>query len=102
MPYLIISHILIALLTIVCVPWAPAEAADRIALVVGNSKYQNTATLANPTSDARKIAASLKKIGFGRVDLKFDVTFAQLRRDLRDLNAEALNAEMALVCFDGH
>jgi branched-chain amino acid transport system substrate-binding protein len=97
------SRLIATLLPIILLLFSfSARAVERIALVIGNSKYQNTAALPNPTSDALKIAAALRKIGFDLVDLKFDLTFAEMRRELRDFNAEALKAEMALVFFAGH
>jgi hypothetical protein len=45
-----------------CCPLAHAE--RRIALVVGNSGYQNIAPLANPRNDAQLMADTLKSLGF--------------------------------------
>jgi branched-chain amino acid transport system substrate-binding protein len=80
----------------------PLMAQKRVALVIGNSKYQHTTALANPTSDARKMALALRNIGIGRVELKLDLTFAEMRQVLRNFNAEARAAEMAVVFFAGH
>jgi branched-chain amino acid transport system substrate-binding protein len=99
---LISRRIAMLLLLTLLVVSSAARAVERIALVIGNSKYQNTAALPNPTADARKIAAALMKIGFGVVDLKFDLTFAEMRRELRDFNAVAHEAQMAVVFFAGH
>lgn len=38
--------------------------AKRLALVIGNSNYQNVPILKNPTNDATLIAAALEKVGF--------------------------------------
>jgi Caspase domain len=38
--------------------------AQRLALVIGNSNYQNVPPLKNPSNDATLIAASLEKVGF--------------------------------------
>src|SRR6516162_9484444 len=47
---------------------APAQALpaaeQRVALVIGNSKYQNTAPLANPDNDAQSVAELLNAAGF--------------------------------------
>jgi hypothetical protein len=42
----------------------PALAEKRVALVLGNSAYQNVAPLANPVNDSAKIASTLKDAGF--------------------------------------
>jgi branched-chain amino acid transport system substrate-binding protein len=97
-----LRHIAVLLVTTLLVVSSAASAVERIALVIGNSRYQNTAALPNPTSDASKIAATLRKIGFGAVELKFDLTFAEMRRELRDFNTEVREAEMAVVYFAGH
>ena len=39
---------------------------DRIALVIGNSKYQNGNALANPGNDANDIESVLSKLSFER------------------------------------
>src|SRR6516164_2881595 len=41
-----------------------AFADGRVALVIGNSAYQNAPTLPNPKRDAQAIAASLRKGGY--------------------------------------
>jgi uncharacterized caspase-like protein len=46
---------------------APANAETRVALVIGNAAYQNTAALANPEHDAEDMAAALTRVGFSVV-----------------------------------
>jgi len=46
----------------------PAFADKRVALVIGNSAYQNVARLPNPVNDGATIAATLKDAGFDVVD----------------------------------
>lgn len=79
-----------------------ALAEERIALVIGNSKYQNTSHLPNPTSDARRMAAALGKIGFTTIGPRLDLSYAELRRELATFNMRANGADMALVFFAGH
>jgi hypothetical protein len=43
---------------------APAWAGKRVALVVGNSAYENIAPLDNPRNDARLLATTLAGLGF--------------------------------------
>lgn len=45
------------------IPFTPAFAAERVALVIGNADYVQ-APLRNPVNDARAIAAKLAKLGF--------------------------------------
>ena len=61
---------LAAALLLVC---QPALAEKRVALVLGNSAYQNVAPLPNPVNDGAVIAATLKEAGFDVVDSRHDL-----------------------------
>jgi uncharacterized caspase-like protein len=80
----------------------PASATKRVALVVGNSAYQNVALLPNPVHDGAMIAATLKNAGFDVVDSRHDVPAAELRRALRDFADRARDADIAVVYYAGH
>ena len=79
-----------------------ANAARRVALVVGNSAYENVTALANPVNDAATIAHSLKAAGFDEVRLVDNLGQGQLLRALRDFATIAAGAETAVVYFAGH
>ena len=58
---------LLRLLMLLAALFAAAHAAtagQRVALVIGNGKYSNAGTLANPVNDAGDMAAALKDVGF--------------------------------------
>src|SRR5712671_1406803 len=80
----------------------PALAEKRVALVLGNSNYQNVAPLANPVNDSSKIAATLKDAGFDVVDSRRDLPAAETRRALRDFADRARDADIAVVYYAGH
>jgi uncharacterized caspase-like protein len=80
----------------------PALAEKRVALVLGNSAYQNVAPLANPANDSAKMAATLKDAGFDIVDSRRDLPAAETRRALRDFADRARDADIALVYYAGH
>jgi uncharacterized caspase-like protein len=80
----------------------PALAEKRVALVLGNSNYQNVAPLANPVNDSSKIAATLKDAGFDVVDSRRDLGAAETRRALRDFADRARDADIAVVYYAGH
>jgi len=63
----------------------PAWAEKRVALVLGNSAYQNVAQLPNPVNDGAIIAAKLREAGFDVVDSRHDLPAAETRRALREL-----------------
>jgi hypothetical protein len=80
----------------------PASATKRVALVVGNSTYQNAPLLPNPANDAVAIAATLKGAGFDVVDSRLNLTATDMKRALRDFADQARDADIALVYYAGH
>ena len=80
----------------------PALAEKRVALVLGNSAYQNVAPLANPVNDSAKIASTLKDAGFDVVDSAAISPAADTRRALRDFADRARDADIAVVYYAGH
>jgi uncharacterized caspase-like protein len=90
---------LTAALLLVC---QPAFAEKRVALVLGNSAYQNVAKLPNPVNDGAVIAAKLKDAGFDVVDSRHDLPAAETRRALRDFADRARDADIAVVYYAGH
>ena len=90
---------LAAALLLVC---QPALAEKRVALVLGNSAYQNVPQLPNPVNDGAVIAATLKDAGFDVVDSRHDLTAAETRRALRDFADRARDADIAVIYYAGH
>ncbi|WP_371449376.1 caspase family protein [Bradyrhizobium sp.] len=80
----------------------PALAAKRVALVIGNSTYQNVVKLTNPSNDAEAMAATLKGAGFDVVDLRRDLKAVEMRRALRDFSDRSRDADIAVLYFAGH
>jgi uncharacterized caspase-like protein len=80
----------------------PALAEKRVALVLGNSAYQNVAPLPNPANDSARMAATLKDAGFDVVDSRRDLPAAETRRALRDFADRARDADIAVVYYAGH
>src|SRR5215475_4497889 len=90
--------VLVALLS-VC---QPAFAEKRVALVVGNSHYDNAPLLPNPVNDATAIAATLKGAGFDVVESRLDLSSVDMRRVLREFADQARDADIAVVYYAGH
>ena len=81
---------------------AVAAAADtRVALVIGNGSYQNTAALANPVNDAQDIAAALQRVGFS-VMLERNLDKRGMDGAIARFARQAQNADAALFYFAGH
>src|SRR3954471_15401592 len=93
------QFLLAAALLLIC---QPAFAEKRVALVIGNSAYQNVARLPNPVNDGATIAATLKDAGFDVVDSRHDLPAADTRRALRDFADRARDADIAVVYYAGH
>src|SRR5438270_2633564 len=80
----------------------PAWAGKRVALIIGNSVYQNVPPLANPINDGAIMAATLKGAGFDVVDSRHDLSAVEARRALRDFSDAARDADIAVVYYAGH
>jgi uncharacterized caspase-like protein len=80
----------------------PALAGKRVALVLGNSAYENVPPLPNPVNDAGLIADTLKSAGFDLVDFRQNLSAQQTRRALRDFADKAGGADIALIYYAGH
>src|SRR5580700_1997826 len=80
----------------------PSAAADRFALVIGNSKYPDAdAPLKEPINDARDIADELKRDGFA-VDIGENLTGENMRRAFDRLYAHIKPGSIALIFFSGY
>lgn len=88
-------------------PFAAASTGDedivayKLAMIIGNTAYQNNQVLPNARNDAEDVAAKLTDLGF-KVLLRTDIDrdgFVKLLRDNADLIA---NAESMLFYFAGH
>jgi len=80
----------------------PSLADKRVALVIGNSNYQNVGHLANPANDAAALAAVFKKADFSMVSLRTDLPRAEMRKVLRDFADQARDADIAVIYYAGH
>ncbi|HTO61984.1 MAG TPA: SUMF1/EgtB/PvdO family nonheme iron enzyme [Bradyrhizobium sp.] len=92
----------IILAVMFCALSGAAHADKRIALVIGNSIYRNVPSLPNPSNDAGSMAELFRSAGFSRVDLRRDLTVAELRRAISDFAELAGDADVAVVYFAGH
>ncbi len=78
-----------------------AEAAERVALVIGNGAYLNGNTLENPVNDARLIGAALEEGGF-EVTVVEDAGLAEMEQALVEFRRSAEGADAAWFYFAGH
>ena len=80
---------------------APASAADRVALVIGNGAYQKVPTLPNPSRDAADIGAALERLNF-KVTRLNNAGAAEMRKAVVDFGRATEGSEMAVVFYAGH
>jgi hypothetical protein len=73
---------------------------QRLALVIGNSKYSNS-PLKNPVNDARDISAALQKLGF-RVIYEENATRRRMDEAIRIFYSRLRNGEIGLFYYAGH
>jgi uncharacterized caspase-like protein len=78
-----------------------AQAEKRVALVIGNSAYQNTAPLKNPRSDAEDMSTALKRLGF-EVISGYDLDDRGMSQRVRDFARSVEGADTALFFYAGH
>jgi hypothetical protein len=79
----------------------PCFADKRVALVIGNSNYKNTPSLANPDNDAADVAQALSAIGF-QVTLKLDAEKRQMDQAVAQFARDASAADAVLFYYAGH
>jgi len=96
------TKLVVFLATMAAALWAGGEAlAKRVALVIGNSAYQNAPALRNPANDAAAMSAKFESLGFETiegVDLDYDAT----RAIMRDFARAARDAEIVTIFYAGH
>ena len=78
-----------------------ADAAGRVALVVGNSAYSAIGRLPNPGNDAADISGALRRLGF-EVTTVLDANRVVLTEALRTFTRESAGADVSLVFYAGH
>ncbi len=92
-----------AFLLIACLlaPATPAVAEKRVALVIGNADYKETARLINTRNDASDMIAALKRLGFDVLD-GLDLDKRGMERLIRQFEQKLAGAEIALFFYAGH
>jgi hypothetical protein len=93
------SALLCLLTALFIAPGAYAE--KRVALVIGNSAYQNTAELRNPRHDAGDIVGTLTRLGFEVVEGR-DLDKRAMERLIRQFGVKLSGADLALFFYAGH
>ena len=90
---------------LLCLAISVAQAAESrslkgVALIIGQSKYDHIAALANPANDARDMAKMLTDLGFDARNVT-DRDAAKLKRDLERFTEDAEGADVAFIYYSG-
>ena len=78
----------------------PGAGERRVALVIGNGDYAFS-PLRNPASDAKDVAATLRRLGF-EVDLREDAGRRSMRESIRGFVLRARSYDVRLFYYAGH
>jgi uncharacterized caspase-like protein len=78
-----------------------ARAEDRVALVIGNSRYEHLPVLDSPRKDAAAVAAKLQRLGF-TVITGLDLDRAATEERLQQFQQALASADTALFYYAGH
>ncbi len=80
---------------------APAAAAKRIALVVGNDAYENLTPLGKAVNDSRAVAIALEEIGFTVISGE-NSTRRDMNKRMSELDASIAPGDTVFFFFAGH
>jgi carboxyl-terminal processing protease len=96
--------LLLAMSVVIAWSASPAFADRRIALVIGNSAYQNVARLQNPHNDAILMAATLQDLGFTLIGggAQLDLDKAGLDSAVQKFGVSLQGAEVGMFYYAGH
>ena len=78
-----------------------AQAEKRVALVIGNSAYQQVPALPNPTNDASDMAAALKALGFDVIE-GHDLSQADMLATIHRFSEALQSVDAGLFFYAGH
>jgi uncharacterized caspase-like protein len=80
---------------------SPADAGVRLALVLGNAKYEAVPALDNPSNDAADLAQALRRVGFEVIEQR-DANREAMAKAVRDFSQRLRGADVALFFYAGH
>jgi hypothetical protein len=98
----LLAMILASFACIVPVNAAPENTVSKVALIIANSKYEQTRPLANPAADAALIKTALTALGFDTIKVVENGTRSGMESALRDFSILADKADVALIYYAGH
>lgn len=94
-------HRLLLALAVTGLGIASANAAGRVALVIGNGAYMHGSPLHTPANDAQALGGALRSVGFD-VILGTDLTGDEMAAKMAQFTRALEDAELALLFYSGH
>jgi hypothetical protein len=94
-------YLVVALLLVPILSSLAAAAEKRVALVIGNSAYIETAKLANTRNDATDFGNALKRLGFDVLE-GVDLDKRAMERLVRQFGVKVVGADIAFFFYAGH
>ena len=89
------------LLSVLARAQTPPVEGKRVALLIGNSRYEHTTPLANPHNDVREMARVLTSLGF-EVHVHEEVKLRPMLRAIADFARRMSKGGVALFYYSGH
>ena len=77
------------------------KAQNKLAFVVGNSAYQKTPILRNPSNDAKKLSEALERLGFSVIS-GIDMTKAEMERKILQFSQQLRVTDFVIFFYAGH
>ncbi len=94
--------LLVCIMSCLVLATGSARAADRVALLIGNSDYRAPdMALRNPVNDVEALGAALRELGFAVTEAT-DQNAASMDRAVHAFGQAAQGAEMAVFFYAGH
>ncbi|MES3022146.1 MAG: SUMF1/EgtB/PvdO family nonheme iron enzyme [Pseudomonadota bacterium] len=99
----LVRHAIVACAILCALVAQPARAERRVALIIGNSAYDQGA-LKNPVNDARDMRARLQQLGFAAGDIVYreNLKAREIGATLREFRGKLGAGDVALVFYAGH
>lgn len=101
MAFISARAVVVAILAVMAFAAPDAAAERRVALVIGNAAYQQTAALQNPKHDAQDMSGALQRLGFEVVE-GIDLDKRSMERTIRQFGVKLAGADVALFFYAGH
>ena len=91
---------IVSALSILAVVGAPLQAAERLALLIGNAKYKH-APLRNPSNDVALMERALDQLGF-KTFVHRDLTLEKMESAVREFRENINEGDLCVFYYAGH